>query len=65
MIAGATPVPLNAIVCGEVVELSLITSDALRVPDPPGVKVTVIVQLAPTGREEAQGGNGGGVDGSI
>jgi hypothetical protein len=43
--AGAIPVPLSVIVCGDPLALSLITKDALRAPLAPGVKVRLRVQL--------------------
>jgi hypothetical protein len=41
------PVPLRLIFCGLAPPLSLIETDADRVPDAVGAKVTEIVQLAP------------------
>src|SRR5581483_1702810 len=46
-IAGATPTPLSGTECGLPAALSLIRSDAERFPVPDGVKVTLIVTLAP------------------
>jgi hypothetical protein len=45
--AGATPVPLKLTVCGLPLALSLMESDALRVPTAIGVNVTLIVQVFP------------------
>ena len=42
------PVPLRAAVCGEPVALSATETDALALAAVVGVKVTEIVQLAPT-----------------
>ena len=46
-VAGATPVPLNSVVCGELGALSLIVSVPERDPRAVGVKVTEIAQVAP------------------
>jgi len=43
------PVPVSEIDCGESGALSVSTSDALRAPLAPGVKVTPIAQVAPMG----------------
>jgi len=44
---GATPVPLSATACGLPGALSLIATEAVRVPAAVGLKVAEIVQLAP------------------
>src|SRR5215203_3447481 len=44
---GATPVPLSATACGLPGALSLIVTEAVRVPAAVGLKVAEIVQLAP------------------
>jgi hypothetical protein len=41
----AVPVPLRLTVCGLFAALSLIESDAVRLPVAPGVKVTLTVQV--------------------
>jgi hypothetical protein len=46
--AGATPVPVKAAVCGLPLALSFMVSVPVLVPVAVGVKVTSIVQLAPT-----------------
>src|SRR5438067_1446456 len=46
--AGAVPVPLSATVCGLPPALSLMETLALRLPVAPGVKVTLMVQVALT-----------------
>ena len=46
--AGATPVPVNAILCGEVLALSEIVTAAVRAPVVVGAKWPWMVQLAPT-----------------
>src|SRR5205085_9850430 len=46
----ATPVPLKATVCGLPHALSLIERLALRLPVAAGVKVTLMVQVAPAAR---------------
>src|ERR1700674_5026931 len=46
--AGAVPVPLNATVCGLPLASSAIETLAVRLPVAVGVKVALIVQLAPT-----------------
>jgi hypothetical protein len=43
----AAPVPVRLTVCGELAALSVMVTEALRVPDAAGVKVTSIVQLLP------------------
>lgn len=43
------PVPVSEIDCGESVALSVRTSEALRAPFAPGVKVTPMTQVAPMG----------------
>jgi hypothetical protein len=48
------PVPLREIVCGLPGALSLTESVPLRVPDPMGAKVTLIVQFAADARLEPQ-----------
>src|SRR5450631_440008 len=45
--AGLTPLPVRAILCGEPLAESAISSWALRVPVAVGVKVTETVQLTP------------------
>ena len=50
--AGATAVPVRPTVWGLPVALSLIISEAVRVPVAVGVKVTLIVQLEPAATEE-------------
>jgi len=45
--AGPSPVPVNAILCGDPKALSVILTDALRAPPVIGSKSPVIVQLAP------------------
>jgi len=44
--AGAIPVPLSATVCGLPAALSVILTDAVRLPVAEGVKVKLTVQLA-------------------
>lgn len=44
----AAPVPLRATVCGLPLALSAIETDAVRVPLAAGLKMTLMVQLAPT-----------------
>ena len=48
------PVPCSVTLCGEPPPLSLMASDALRVPVALGVKVTEIVQLCPPKRLDPQ-----------
>jgi hypothetical protein len=48
------PVPVNATVCGVPAALSATFSVALRVPARVGIKVTLIVQLAPAANELPQ-----------
>lgn len=52
--AGAVPVPVKAMVCGEPAALSVITMLAVRVPVAVGLKTTVNVQLALTARVPEQ-----------
>ena len=47
---GAAPVPVSPAVCGLFVALSVTASDAVRLPVAVGVKVTLMVQLAPAAR---------------
>jgi hypothetical protein len=47
-------VPLRETVCGLAAALSVTESEPLRLPEVPGVKVTVIVQFAPDARVEPQ-----------
>src|SRR5258708_13577591 len=54
VLAGYFPVPVNVTFCGDPPPLSLMSSDALRVPFALGVKVTAIVQLRPAPRLEPQ-----------
>src|SRR5258708_36906781 len=54
VLAGYFPVPVNVTFCGDPPPLSLMSSDALRVPFALGVKVTAIVQLRPAARLEPQ-----------
>ncbi len=49
--AGAIPVPLRLTLCGLFGALSVIDSVPVRVPVTVGVKVTLIVQLAPAATE--------------
>ena len=49
--AGAVPVPVRLTVCGLPVALSVRVTAAVRVPLAVGVKVTLIVQLAPAATE--------------
>src|SRR5712692_10181440 len=51
---GPTPLPLKRIDCGLPGALSLMVTEAVRVPVWVGVKVTLIAQLAPTARLEPQ-----------
>lgn len=46
------PVPLSIAICGLPVVLALTESEAVRDPIPVGVKVTLIWQLAPVGKED-------------
>jgi hypothetical protein len=48
------PVPVKAADVGLFVALLVTTTDALRVPDAPGLKVNVTWQLAPTARLAGQ-----------
>jgi len=45
--AGLTPVPVNEAVCGDGLALSATLTEAVNVPVVVGLKVTVMVQLAP------------------
>ena len=45
--AGLVPVPERLTACGLPLALSVMLTEALRVPEAEGVKVTLIVQLAP------------------
>ena len=47
---GANPVPVSPAVCGLFEALSVTVSEAVRLPVAVGVKVTLIVQLAPAAR---------------
>ena len=46
----SVPVPPSDTLCGLVAALSVIVSDAIRVPLAVGLKVTVIVQFVPAAR---------------
>ena len=48
------PVPVRLTVCGLLLALSVMVSVALRLPGPAGVKLTLIVQLAPPLTEPPQ-----------
>jgi len=48
------PIPLSATVWGLPTPLSLTLSAAMRVPDPLGLNLTLMVQLAPTANEAPQ-----------
>ena len=48
--AGTTPVPLRSTVCADPAALSAMLRVAFNGPEVTGVKVTVIVQLAPIAR---------------
>ena len=52
--AGAVPVPVRLTLWGLPVALSLMASEAARLPGAEGVKVTLIVQLAPAATEMPQ-----------
>jgi len=52
--AGATPVPLKPAVCGLPVALSVIDTEAVRVPAAVGLNVTLMEHLAPAATEEPQ-----------
>jgi hypothetical protein len=52
--AAEVPVPERLTVCGLPVALSAMLRDALRVPAAAGVKVTLIVQLAPASTLDPQ-----------
>jgi len=47
----AVPVPVRLTVCGLPAALSVIFTEAVRLPIPEGVKVTLAVQLAPGATE--------------
>ena len=49
-VGGAVPVPVSGIVCGLPGPLSVTESVALLIPEAIGLKVTLMVQLAPTAR---------------
>ena len=49
--AGPDPVPVRPMVCGLVEALSTALTEAVRVPTPVGVNVTVMVQSTPAARE--------------
>ncbi len=51
---GATPVPVRLTLCGLPAALSVIDSVPVRVPVAVGVKVTLMVQLAPAATEAPQ-----------
>jgi hypothetical protein len=51
---GVVPVPVSVTVCGLPVALSVIVSVPVRVPPAVGVKVTLIVQLAPAATVDPQ-----------
>ena len=53
-VAALTPVPVRVAVCGLVAALSVTLTEAVRVPEAEGVKVTLIEQLAPVARELPQ-----------
>ena len=48
------PVPARAINCGLVLALSVMATEAVRVPEEAGVNVTLIAQLPPAATEEPQ-----------
>jgi hypothetical protein len=52
--AAAVPVPVRATVCGLPAALSATAREALRAPVAEGVKVTLMVQLAPAANVVAQ-----------
>ena len=52
--ATAVPVPVNATVCGDPVALSAMLTEAFSVPPTDGLKLTVMVQLAPAATLAAQ-----------
>lgn len=52
--AGAMPVPLKLAVCGLPAALSVTVNVPLRAPEAVGAKLTLIVQLPPTAKEEPQ-----------
>ena len=49
-----TPVPLRGTVCGLPAALSVMTTEAARLPAETGAKVTLIVQFPPAAREVPQ-----------
>ena len=51
MTPGPMPVPVRLMVWGLPRALSVIETDAVRVPRTVGVKVTLMLQLLPAGRE--------------
>ncbi len=51
---GAVPVPVRLMVCGLPAALSVMLTEAVRVPVAVGVKVTLMVQLAPAATEVPQ-----------
>ena len=51
MKAGAMPTPLSLITCGLLAALSVIFTDAVRLPDAEGLKTAVKVQSAPGATE--------------
>jgi len=54
--AGALPVPARFTVCGLNVALSVMATAAVRVPEAPGVKVTLIAQVPPAATERGERG---------
>ena len=52
--AGPLPVPVRLAVCGLPLALSVILTEAVRLPGAVGVKLTLIVQLPPAGTEPPQ-----------
>jgi hypothetical protein len=53
-ISGTVPVPVRAAVCGDPAALSATEIEAVRFPADAGVKLTVMVQVAPAASEEPQ-----------
>jgi hypothetical protein len=49
--AGPVPVPVRLTVCGLPVALSVMLTEAVRLPEAVGVNVTLIVQLPPAATE--------------
>src|SRR5947208_759144 len=49
---GAVPFPLSVMICGLPPALSVTDSDPVRAPEAVGVKVTLMVQVAPAARSE-------------